>query len=222
MELSLNDSMYSNGLKEIVDIDDGTVFPLLKSSDIGKGMKGVRKYLVLPQTNISENTSALKRKAPKTYSYLLSHAAYLDGRKSIIYRNKPRFSVFGLGDYSFAPYKVVISSLYPDLVFSLVEPIAGKPVMVDDTCYLLGFEKIEYAKLTLFILQSKLLKRFIRNICFMDSKRVVNRELLMRINLYQLAKTVDYSEIDVSQELICEYQNWLYMQTVPNLFSYQV
>ena len=222
MELSLNDSMYSNGLKEIVDIDDGTVFPLLKSSDIGKGMKGVRKYLVLPQTNISENTSALKRKAPKTYSYLLSHAAYLDGRKSIIYRNKPRFSVFGLGDYSFAPYKVVISSLYPDLVFSLVEPIAGKPVMVDDTCYLLGFEKIEYAKLTLFILQSELLKRFIRNICFMDSKRVVNRELLMRINLYQLAKTVDYSEIDVSQELICEYQNWLYMQTVPNLFSYQV
>ena len=94
--------------------------------------------------------------------------------------------------------------------------------MVDDTCYLLGFEKIEYAKLTLFILQSKLLKRFIRNICFMDSKRVVNRELLMRINLYQLSKTVDYSEIDASQELIYEYQNWLYMQTVPNLFSYQV
>lgn len=221
MELSLNGSIYSNGLKEIVDVDDKTVFPLLKSSDIGKGMKGVRKYLILPQTDVSEDTSTLKGKAPKTYSYLLSHATYLDGRKSIIYRNKPRFSVFGLGNYSFAPYKVVISALYSDLVFSLVEPIAGKPVMVDDTCYLLGFEEIEYAKLTLFILQSDILKRFIRNICFMDAKRVVSRELLMRINLYQLSKSVDFSSMEISQKKIREYQNWLYMQTTPNLFSCQ-
>lgn len=221
MELSLNGAVYSNGLNEIADVDDKTVFPLLKSSDIGKGLKGVRKYLILPQTNISENTSSLKRKAPKTYSYLLSHAAYLDGRKSIIYRNKPRFCVFGLGNYSFAPYKVVISSLYSNLIFSLVEPIAGKPVMVDDTCYLLGFENVEYAKLTLFILQSDLLKRFMRNICFMDAKRVISRDLLMRINLYQLSKSIDYSGVDIPKEKINEYQNWLYMQTVPNLFGNQ-
>lgn len=221
MELSLNGSIYSNGLKEIVDVDDCTVFPLLKSSDIRKGMKEIRKYLVLPQTNISENTSILKEKAPKTYSYLLSHATYLDGRKSIIYKNKPRFSVFGLGNYSFAPYKVVISALYSEITFSLVEPIAGKPVMVDDTCYLLGFEKLEYAKLTLFILQSEPLKRFMRNICFMDAKRVVSRDLLMRINLHLLSKTVDYSGIDVSQKEILEYQNWLFMQTTPDLFSNQ-
>ena len=215
-------ALKGTGLKEVVDVDDITVFPLLKSSDIGKGLKGVRKYLILPQTNISENTSVLKERAPKTYSYLLSHATYLDGRKSIIYKNKPRFSVFGLGDYSFAPYKIVISALYSDLMFSLVEPIAGKPVMVDDTCYLLGFEKIEYAKLTLFILQSEPLKRFIQNICFMDAKRIVNRELLMRINLYQLSKTVDYSSIGISQKEIQEYQSWLYMQTTPNLFCNQI
>jgi len=107
-------------------------------------------------------------------------------------------------------------------MFSLVEPIAGKPVMVDDTCYLLGFEKIEYAKLTLFILQSEPLKRFIQNICFMDAKRIVNRELLMRINLYQLSKIVDYSSIGISQKEIQEYQSWLYMQTTPNLFSNQI
>lgn len=219
MELSFDGTEYINGLKEVVDIENNTIFPLLKSSDIGKGVKGVRKYIVLPQTNISENTALLKIKAPKTYSYLLSHAAYLDGRKSIIYRNKPRFSVFGLGDYSFAPYKIVISSLYSDLIFSLVEPIAGKPVMVDDTCYLLGFQNKVYAKLTLFILKSDIVKRFIRNLCFMDAKRIVNRELLMRINLYQLSKSVDYSDIDISQTKICEYQNWLYKQTTPNLFE---
>ena len=196
------------------------VFPLLKSSDIGRGIKGVRKYLVLPQTNISEDTSILKKKAPKTYAYLLSHAIHLDGRKSIIYQNKPRFSVFGLGDYSFAPYKVVISSLYPDLIFSLVEPIAGKPVMVDNTCYLLGFKDFDYAKLTLFILQSELLKRFIRNISFTGAKRIVSKDLLMRIDLYKLSMIIDYSGVDITQEKILEYQNWLYMQTFPSLFSF--
>lgn len=219
MELSFDGKVYINGLKEVVDIDENTVFPLLKSSDIGKGIKNVRKYIVLPQTNISEETSNLKNKAPKTYSYLLSHAAYLDERKSIIYRNKPRFSVFGLGNYSFAPYKLVISALYSDLIFSMVEPIAGKPVMVDDTCYLLAFNRKEYAKLTHFILQSDILKKFIRNLCFMDAKRIISRELLMRINLYQLSKSVDYSGIDISQTIICEYQKWLYMQTTPDLFD---
>lgn len=220
MELSLKDTLYYNGLKEIVDIDDKTIFPLLKSSDIGRGIKGVRKYLVLPQTNISEDTSILKKRASKTYSYLLSHAVHLDARKSIIYRNKPRFSVFGLGDYSFAPYKVVISSLYPDLIFSLVKPIAGKPVMVDDTCYLLGFKDLEYAKLTLFILQSELLKRFIRNISFKGTKRIINKDLLMRIDLYKLSMTIDYKGVDIAQEKIIEYQNWLYLQTQLSLFDY--
>lgn len=221
MELSFNGEFYTNGLKEIVDINEETIYPLLKSSDIGKGMKGIRKYLVLPQNSISEDTTTLQRKAPKTYSYLLAHAKYLDERKSIIYRNKPRFCVFGLGAYSFAPYKVVISALYPNLIFSFIEPIAGKPVMVDDTCYSLGFQKKEYALLTLFILQSDLLKRFIRNICFIDAKRVISRELLMRINLYQLSKAVDFSGINIPQEVIHNYQNWLYIQTSPSLFYCQ-
>ena len=219
MELSLEETIYFNGLKEIVDVDEQTLFPLLNSSDIGRGRKESRKYIVLPQTHISEDTAILKRTAPKTYAYLLEHAKYLDGRKSSIYRNKSRFCVFGLGDYSFAPYKVVISALYADIIFSLIEPVEGKPVMVDDTCYLLGFQNLEYAKLTLFILQSKLLKTFIRNISFADAKRVVSRELLMRINLYQLSKSVDYSSVDIAPDKILEYQNWLCSQTTSTLFN---
>lgn len=219
MELSENDNVYTNGLNEVVDVDMSTLFPLLKSSDIGKGVKGIRKYLVLPQVKISEDTSSLQTKAPKTYSYLMSHAKYLDERKSVIYKKKPRFSVFGLGDYSFAPYKVVISALYSDLVFSLIGPKDGKPVMVDDTCYLLGFKNHDYAVLTHHILRSDVLRDFIHSICFMDAKRIVSRELLMRIDLYRLSKTIDLSETGVSNDTITEYRNWLYMQTEPDLFN---
>lgn len=219
MELSENENVYTNGLNEVVDVDRATLFPLLKSSDIGKGVKGVRKYLVLPQAKLSDDTSYLKSKAPKTYSYLMSHAKYLDERKSVIYKKKPRFSVFGLGEYSFAPYKVVISALYSDMVFSLVGPIDGKPVMVDDTCYLLGFKNRDFALLTLHILRSDVLRNFIHSICFTDAKRVVSRELLMRIDLYRLSKTIDLTDSGLSDEIITNYQNWLYMQTEPDLFS---
>lgn len=219
MELSENENVYTNGLNEVVEVEEAILFPLLKSSDIGKGVKGIRKYLILPQTKISEDTSALQTKAPKTFSYLMSHANYLDGRKSVIYKNKPRFSVFGLGDYSFAPYKVVISALYADLVFSLIEPIGDKPVMVDDTCYLLGFKNRDYAVLTLHILKSDVLKDFIHSICFIDAKRIVSRELLMRIDLYELAKTIDLSATGISKETIDKYLNWLYIHTEPNLFK---
>ena len=219
MELSENDNVFTNGLNELVDVDMHTLFPLLKSSDIGKGIKKVRKYLILPQTRTSDDTSYLQFKAPKTYSYLMSHAKYLDKRKSIIYKNKPRFSVFGLGEYSFAPYKVVISALYSDIMFSLVGPINGKPVMVDDTCYLLGFNNYDFALLTLHLLRSDVLRNFIHSICFMDAKRIVSREMLMRIDLYRLSRTIDLSETGISPKTITNYQNWLYMQTEPDLFN---
>lgn len=217
MELNYVDGKYFNGLGEIVDIEQDSIYPLLKSSDIGKGYRGIRKFLILPQKKITENVDNLRNTRPKTYSYLLSHADFFDSRKSIIYKNKSRFSVFGLGDYSFLPYKVVISSLYKDLQFSLVAPVNNMPVMVDDTCYLLGFDNFSFAKITYCILQSEELKNFIKNICFSDAKRVVSRDLLMRINLYQLSvltKTV----IDVDGKELNDYRTWLSTMFTPSLF----
>lgn len=219
MELSYMDGQYINGLNEVVDIESSSIFPLLKSSDIGKGYKGIRKYLVLPQRSISEDTSKLKAQRPKTYSYLVSHADLLDSRKSSIYKNKPRFCVFGLGEYSFSPYKIVISSLYKDLQFSLIAPIGDCPVMVDDTCYLLGFDNMEYAKITLYLLQAPRTQKFIRNICFEDAKRIVSRDLLMRINLYQLAMSSDVPKsIGVDETVFYGYKNWLSTLFIPSLF----
>src|SRR5699024_723399 len=102
----------------------------------------------------------------------------LDGRKSSIYKGKPRFCVFGLGDYSFKPYKVVVSSFYKNIIFSLVSPINGQSVMLDDTCYMLGFDNWAFAKITHHLLNSPVVMQFISALCFTDAKRVINCELL--------------------------------------------
>lgn len=51
----------------------------------------------------------------------------------MIYRGKPRFSVFGVGDYTFAPWKVAVSGFYQVPRFVKVGPMGGKPVVFDDT-----------------------------------------------------------------------------------------
>lgn len=75
MELSLTDSGYVNGFNVHADVDSSNVFPLIKSSDIVKGLTSVRKFVVIPQLRICDDTSSLRVTAPKTYEYLLSYGS---------------------------------------------------------------------------------------------------------------------------------------------------
>jgi len=133
--------------------------------------------------------------------YLTDHRALFDARKSSIYQNKPSFSIFGIGDYSFKPYKVAISGLYKTFHFTLVLPQNKKPVMLDDTCYFLGFDSIEFAVYSLILLNSYVAKQFLESITFSDAKRTFTKDVLMRIDLLALANNMsqEYLEIALSE-----------------------
>jgi hypothetical protein len=118
---------------------------------------------------------------------LTTHQTSFDARKSSIYNNKPLFSIFGIGDYSFRPYKVAISGLYKTFHFTLILPQDNKPVMLDDTCYLIGFDKIEFAVYALILLNSDTTMQFLQSVTFADAKRTFTKDVLMRIDLLQLA-----------------------------------
>lgn len=156
MELTKNaEGQFVNALNEIVDIEPELVYPLIKSSDISNGnITKTRKYVIVTQHSPSESTDYIAKQYPKTYAYLTSHADMLDGRGSIIYKKRPRFAMFGIGDYSFKKYKIAVSALYKIPRFALVEPIDGRPVMLDDTCYLIGFDNKEEAQMTLYLIKS--------------------------------------------------------------------
>jgi hypothetical protein len=114
-----------------------------------------------------------------------------DARKSSIYNNKPLFSIFGIGDYSFKPYKVAISGLYKTFHFTLILPQDNKPVMLDDTCYLIGFENVEYAVYSLILLNSDTTVQFLQTVTFADAKRTFTKDVLMRIDLLELGRMID-------------------------------
>ena len=194
---------YVNGLNEEVKLEDGLVYGILKSSDLKNAViNKTRKFTIVTQKKVGQDTKYIKTQYPKTYQYLIQHQANFDARKSSIYNNKPLFSIFGIGDYSFKPFKVAISGLYKTLHFTLVLPQENKPVMLDDTCYLIGFDKIEFAVYTLILLNSETTFQFLQSVTFSDAKRRFTKDVLMRIDLLELAKQIDKTDLQTELETL--------------------
>ena len=200
MELKRIDGTYINGFNDIVDIEEEVIYPLLKSSDIGdKTITHTEHFVVITQQSSTDNTANICRKYPKAYQYLLKYASFLDNRKSSIYQNRTRFCMFGIGKYTFSPYKVVVSGLYKHTRFSLVPPIESRPVVVDDTCYAIGFDNVDDAQKTIALLNSRYVQTFIQSLLFADAKRVISKDMLMRIDLSRAADIL-FSTISPTDE----------------------
>jgi len=184
MELDRFNGHFINGFKQEVSPEKNLLYGLLKSSDLkDEVIDSYRKTTIVTQKKVGQDTSYIKKEYPQTYNYLDSNRAYFDRRKSSIYRGKPPFSIFGIGDYSFAKYKVAISGMYKRTTFSLVLPENDKPLMLDDTCYFIGFETIEEAQIAQKILNSNIVQAFLKAIIFFDAKRPITKDILMRIDM---------------------------------------
>lgn len=196
MEIEKHNGHYINGLNQEFVIESGLVYGLLKSSDLKHTETNCyRKLTIITQKKIGQDTSYIKHEYPQTFEYLDKHRDFFNKRKSSIYKGKPSFSIFGVGDYSFMPYKVAISGMYKRTQFTLISPKDGKPLMLDDTCYFIGFKEKRFAKIALYLLNHHHTQQFLKAIIFPDSKRSVTKEVLMRIDLVKLYNLFNYSSV---------------------------
>ena len=226
MELERITGCFRNALGEEFDLEEDLVYGLLKSSDLKEDkINNPRKYTIITQKRVGQETKYILEKLPKTKAYLHQHKDYFSSRKSSIYIGKPMFSIFGIGDYSFKPYKVAISGLYKQTKFTLVEP-NGAPIMLDDTCYFIGFDTLEDALITQYLLNKTETQEFIQSFMFNDAKRVITKDLLMRIDFYSIVQHANFAEL---QHLVSETQWKKYINTIfskrkneLNLFDFSV
>ena len=187
MELKITPKSYQNGLGETVSIEDTILYPMLKSSDIGNGRTICRSVMLVTQNLVGAETAYISIKAPKTWRYLNRHAAPLHNRGSAIYKNKPAFSIFGVGPYSFAPWKVAISGFYKKVHFVKIGPVNGRPVVFDDTIYFLPCWSEEEACFILRLLRSNAAQAFYHSMIHWDEKRPITVEILKRLSIRKLA-----------------------------------
>ncbi len=193
MELDRQGKDWVNGGGEIVDVEPEFRYPLLKSSDVANGRLCRDRSVIVTQRALGEDTVKLRELAPKLWTYLNKHRDSLHDRKSSIYRGQPPFAIFGIGDYSFAPWKVAISGLYKRIRFSVVGPHEQRPVMVDDTCYFLPFLNESDATRAALALDSMLAGEFFQGRVFWDAKRPINKAVLQALDLDRLMSALGWT-----------------------------
>jgi hypothetical protein len=183
-----------NKLDEEVELEPDYLFPLLKCSDLANGRTKPERWLLLTQRRVGEDTGGIAELAPKTWRYLNRHHALFKARKSSIYSKQADFSVFGIGDYAFAPWKVAVSGLHRNPTFVLLGSHEGKPLLLDDTCYFLSFDNRAEAKVIADILNSAPCREFLSALVFEDTKRPITVEILQRLNLRAVAGAAGLAE----------------------------
>jgi hypothetical protein len=192
MELAEQDGRLVNRLGRHALVEAPYVYPLLKGADLFReDIPKPQRFVLVTQKRVGEDTEVLKARAPKLWGYLTEHASVFARRKSSIFRKAPRFALFGIGEYSFAPYKVAVAALYKIPRFRVVGPVNRRPVMLDDTCYFVACTSLEQAVLVANLLNHPLCLDFLAASAFAGAKRIVTKKLLSRIDVQALFRRVD-------------------------------
>lgn len=212
MELEMiSPNTFKNKRKEIIMLEENYVFPLIKSSSFKTAIidSDFNKYVIVTQKKAREKTSSISKKAPKTWEYLTQNKKLFDSRKSSIYKGAPSFSMFGVGDYSYAKYKVGISGFYKKPLFSLLynKENPEKPVMLDDTSYFLSFDSYDIAYVCMLLLNSEKVQKFLYSISFKDAKRPYTKKVLQRLDFKKCIQSVLIDELQETERqlLLTEY-----------------
>jgi len=150
-------SNITKGIKRKVDdvqaaIEPDLVYPLLLRGD-------VRRWQAIPSVYVlATHEPGMKLKAipedematrlPKTYAYLKHFEDVL--RQRSVYRryfkeDDPFYSMFNIGDYTFAPYKVVWPNIASELACAVVSSHEGKTVIPQHIVTLVGLDNAEEA-----------------------------------------------------------------------------
>lgn len=203
MELIKKNEILQNSSGKKVEIEKDLVFPLIKSSMFKSPLiHSFSRYVLVTQKKPREETWRIETDYPKTWQYLEENKELFEKRKSSIYSGAPPFSIFGVGRYSFAKYKVGVSGFYKNPLFSLLYSKEGKAVMLDDTCYFISFDRYDPAYVAMLLLNSKRVQTFLKSITFLDSKRPWSKKVLKRIDFKKITETLNIKDLqETEQEL---------------------
>ena len=162
---------------------------MLKSSEIANGaVAEPARWMVVTQAEIGGDTTVLEREASRTWRYLCAHGDRLDRRGSAVYRNRPRFSIFGVGEYAFAPWRVAISGFHKEFRFRVIGSFENKPIVQDDTSYFVACGSRAEATLVRHLLEAESAQELLNALVFWDAKRPVTVGILGRLDLLAVAR----------------------------------
>jgi len=152
-------SNLTKGAKRKVDnvqaaIEPDLLYPLLRGRDVSRWQATPQAYILMvqdPEKRRGYDESWLSVKYPKTYAYLKHFESVLlerrdRGTRGLIEKGAPFYSMFAVGDYTFAPYKVVWGRIAGAMAAAVAATAPGeKPPVPQETISLVAFNDAEEA-----------------------------------------------------------------------------
>jgi hypothetical protein len=179
---------------QLADVEPTHVYPYLKSRHIVKyGLFGHDLQLVPMRQAIEDNEAELAANSPKTYTYLCEHRDRLTDRSSTWFDKGPFYTLFGLGPYTWADYKVVWCRLgfkpHFAVVSTVEDPDLGeKPVVPGDHCMFLATDDGDEAHFLCALLNSAPYQRCLRDVAS-DGKSSLSKSVVSQLSLPQYTGT---------------------------------
>ncbi len=122
-------------------IEPDLLYPLLRGRDVRRWKAEPSAYIIMAQDPVKRrgiDEDEMKIKYPKTYMYLKRFETVLRERAAFkryftrkdrngrIIETGPFYSMFDVGDYTFAPYKVIWPWISEEIRASVISEVAGK------------------------------------------------------------------------------------------------
>lgn len=229
LELRETESGIWNGFGEPVDIESEVLHPLYKGSEIFHGRKG-RYVIPMYQNDLKDSLHDLPERFPKLHQYLLHYKTQFEQRKSRIYQNKPPFVLFGVGSYTYAPYKVAIAALYTQPMFRILDSDT-RPAIIDDTCYMLATDCHDEAIYLGAVLNLDATRDYLLSISWQGNKRRFTKDTLARVfvppmsecpvEIITALRQCWNTERTFSAEIVTQLQEWLAQHRSSDKHSFQ-
>lgn len=144
-----------------VIIEDELVHPLVQGRGVKKWGYEISASLILTHREGQQLKAIpeeeMSTSLPRTYHYLKLFESML--RSSGIYKrffkaSDPFYSIFNIGDYTFAPYKVVFREIASELMSCVIGPDNVKPIIPDHKLVMCPFDSESEAHFVCAVLNS--------------------------------------------------------------------
>ncbi|HID64069.1 MAG TPA: hypothetical protein EYP49_15225 [Anaerolineae bacterium] len=173
---------------ERYEIEPDVLFPFLQPRHLAAWTVKGYAYAIIPQRKAGENNEReVRQTLPLTYSYLKRFEAAYAARRSRVFSGTPFYGLFGLGDYTWAPYKVCWCGLGFRPEFAVAEPVADgfvgtKPLVPDGTVYFIPTSDRTEAHFLCAILNAEIVRTFL-SARSSKSKRGLAKKLMQQLRL---------------------------------------
>ena len=187
-------AVYSIDPEQLDELEHDHVYPYIRSKHVVKyGLFGHDRHLVPIRKANQDNETELQNNCPKTYDYLESNREALEDRSSTWLESGTFYNVFGLGEYTWAEYKVVWCRLGFKPHFAVVstvddEELGEKTVVPGDHFMFISTDDQYEAHFLCALLNSSVYQKSIEGIAS-EGKSSLSKSVISKLELPEYQRT---------------------------------